>query len=70
MELFKRFEPLLGKKSIQYANGPGGRKRRQVMDRSFSHEAINDYYETFVKVTVCIVLFFLNNFSPNLELLP
>ena len=44
------FEPLIGKKSIQYANGPEGRKRRQLMDRSFSHEAVKDYYEHFVKV--------------------
>ena len=46
------FEPLIGKKSIQYANGPGGRKRRQLMDRSFSHEAVKDYYEHFVAVKV------------------
>ena len=49
-DLFKLFEPLIGKKSIQYANGPEGRKRRQLMDRSFSHEAVKDYYEHFVKV--------------------
>lgn len=41
-DLFKLFEPLIGKKSIQYANGPEGRKRRQLMDRSFSHEAVKD----------------------------
>ena len=46
------FEPLIGKKSIQYANGPGGRKRRQLMDRSFSHEAVKDYYEHFVAVNM------------------
>jgi len=49
-DLFKLFEPLIGKKSIQYANGPEGRKRRQLMDRSFSHEAVKDYCEHFVKV--------------------
>ena len=49
-DLFKLFEPLIGKKSIQYANGPEGRKRRQLMDRSFSHEAVTDYYEHFVRV--------------------
>lgn len=49
-DLFKLFEPLIGKKSIQYANGPEGRKRRQLMDRSFSHEAVKDYYEHFVRV--------------------
>ena len=51
-DLFKLFEPLIGKKSIQYANGPEGRKRRQLMDRSFSHEAVQDYYEHFVKVNI------------------
>ncbi|KAM7450025.1 hypothetical protein ABFA07_002135 [Porites harrisoni] len=49
-DLFKMFEPLIGKQSIQYANGPGGRKRRQLMDRSFSHEAVKDYYEHFVMI--------------------
>lgn len=49
-ELFKLFEPLIGKKSIQYANGPGGRKRRQLMDRSFSHESVKAYYEHFVLI--------------------
>ena len=59
-DLFRLFEPLIGKKSIQYANGPEGRKRRQLMDRSFSHEAVKDYYDHFVKVSynfcfVCIL---------------
>lgn len=49
-ELFKMFEPLIGKKSIQYANGPEGRKRRQMIDRSFSHEAVKDYYEHFAQI--------------------
>lgn len=49
-DLFRLFEPLIGKKSIQYANGPEGRKRRQLMDRSFSHEAVKDYYDHFVKI--------------------
>ena len=44
------FEPLIGRKSIQYANGPEGRKRRQMMDRSFSHESVKEYYEHFVLV--------------------
>ena len=56
-DLFRLFEPLIGKKSIQYANGPEGRKRRQLMDRSFSHEAVKDYYDHFVKVlyNFCLV---------------
>ena len=35
VELFQMFEPLVGKKSIQNLNGPGARKRQQLMDRSF-----------------------------------
>ena len=59
-DLFRLFEPLIGKKSIQYANGLEGRKRRQLMDRSFSHEAVKDYYDHFIKVSynfcfVCIL---------------
>ena len=50
-ELFKLFEPLIGKKSIQYGNGIMGRKRRQMMDRSFSHSAVQDYYVHFVHVS-------------------
>jgi len=46
------FEPLVGKKSIQNLNGPGARKRRQLMDRSFSHEAVKDYYEHFLMVNI------------------
>ena len=59
-ELFKLFEPLIGKKSIQFANGPSGRKRRQVMDRSFSHESVKDYYEYLVQVN-----FILFNYNKN-----
>uniref|UniRef100_A0A1I8FSC8 Cytochrome P450 n=1 Tax=Macrostomum lignano TaxID=282301 RepID=A0A1I8FSC8_9PLAT len=39
-ELFKLFEPLIGPKSIQYANGLDGRTRRNTFDRAFSHEAV------------------------------
>ncbi|EDO42444.1 predicted protein, partial [Nematostella vectensis] len=50
-ELFKLFEPLIGKKSIQYANGVHGRKLRQLFDRGFSHQAVKDYYQSFIEVT-------------------
>ena len=46
------FEPLVGKKSIQNLNGPGAQKKRQLMDRSFSHGAVKDYYEHFVMVNI------------------
>ena len=52
VELFQMFEPLVGKKSIQNLNGPGARKKRQLMDRSFSHGAVKDYYEHFVMVNI------------------
>ncbi|XP_031573133.1 cytochrome P450 20A1-like [Actinia tenebrosa] len=48
-ELFKLFEPLIGKKSIQYKNGPKGRQLRQVTDRSFSHEAVMNYYDCILE---------------------
>jgi hypothetical protein len=48
--LFKLFEPLIGKKSIQYKNGPKARQLRQEMDRSFSHEAVMNYYDCFLEV--------------------
>ncbi|KAK3731833.1 hypothetical protein QZH41_020194 [Actinostola sp. cb2023] len=50
-ELFKLFEPLIGEKSIQYKNGIKGRQFRQVIDRSFSHEAVMDYYGYFREVS-------------------
>lgn len=49
-EQFKFFEPLLGKKSLTYKNGPEARKKRQLVDRSFSHEAVSHYYEHFTQV--------------------
>ena len=49
--LFKLFEPLMGKLSIQYANGPNGRKRRLFYDKSFGHEAVKEYFESFVYVS-------------------
>ncbi|KAK3731832.1 hypothetical protein QZH41_020193 [Actinostola sp. cb2023] len=46
-ELFKLFEPLIGGKSIQFKNGLKARELRQVTDRSFSHDAIMNYYDYF-----------------------
>lgn len=56
-EQFKFFEPLFGKKSLTYKNGPEARKKRQLVDRSFSHEAVKHYYEHFTKVTVTLAVF-------------
>ncbi|KAL9966277.1 hypothetical protein ACROYT_G024326 [Oculina patagonica] len=49
-EQFMFFEPLFGKKSLTYKNGPEARKKRQLVDRSFSHQAVTHYYEHFTKV--------------------
>ncbi|XP_035663707.1 cytochrome P450 20A1-like [Branchiostoma floridae] len=45
--LFKGFEPLIGAKSIQYANGLDGRTRRKLYDPSFGHNAMKYYYSIF-----------------------
>ena len=50
-EQFKFFEPLLGRKSLTYRNGPEARRKRQLVDRSFSHDAVGHYYEHFTKVS-------------------
>ncbi|XP_071803618.1 cytochrome P450 20A1-like [Asterias amurensis] len=46
-ELFALFEPLIGQKSIQYANKADGRKRRNMYDPSFAHTSIGNHYGTF-----------------------
>jgi hypothetical protein len=48
--LFEAFSDLIGNKSIQYANGAEGRKRRHLIDEGFSHKAVAYYYDHFVKV--------------------
>ena len=65
--MFKLFEPLMGKKNIQYATGPEGRKRRQLVDRSFSHEAVRDYYEHFVKVMSVLLERVNSAFEPSCQ---
>lgn len=49
--LFKMFEPLIGPKSIQYANKTDGRTRRSLYDGAFSHETIKSYYQVYQDVT-------------------
>ena len=56
-EQFKFFEPLFGIKSLTYKNGPEARKKRQLVDRSFSHEAVTHYYDHFTKVFVTLAVF-------------
>ena len=55
-EQFKFFEPLFGVKSLTYKNGPEARKKRQLVDRSFSHEAVTHYYDHFTRVFVTVTL--------------
>ena len=50
--LFEAFSDLIGHKSIQFANGAEGRKRRHLMDEGFSHTAVAYYYDDFVKVCI------------------
>lgn len=54
-EQFKFFEPLLGGKSLTYKNGLEARKKRQLVDRSFSHDAVMNYYEQFTQVLFCFL---------------
>ncbi|XP_041367127.1 cytochrome P450 20A1-like [Gigantopelta aegis] len=49
-ELFNIFLPILGEQSIQYANGTVGRKRRQAMDQTFSHDQLSLYYDGLQKI--------------------
>lgn len=54
--IFQSFEKLIGKKSIQYANGDEGRKRKQLIDQGLTHLAVSYYYEHFLKVIVIGVM--------------
>ncbi|XP_033762755.1 cytochrome P450 20A1-like [Pecten maximus] len=49
--LFKMFEPLIGPKSLQFANKSDGRTRRHVYDGAFSHDTIKSYYQTYQDVS-------------------
>ena len=42
----------MGKKSLTYRNGLEARKKRQLVDRSFSHDAVSHYYKHFTQVVV------------------
>ncbi|KAL5007031.1 hypothetical protein ScPMuIL_015837 [Solemya velum] len=50
-ELFSLFEPFIGSKSIQYANGSDGRARRQNYDKAFTKEQIRGYYSTLKEIS-------------------
>lgn len=49
-ELFQLFEPLIGPKSIQYANGTDGRARRDLYDKCLTAGAIRKYFLTFQEI--------------------
>ena len=42
MLLFEFVKPLVGPKSVQYANGPAGREVHRAMAAAFSHQACAD----------------------------
>ncbi|XP_014680332.1 PREDICTED: cytochrome P450 20A1-like, partial [Priapulus caudatus] len=48
--LFKMFEPLVGSKCIQFANGEDGRHRRAVYDQYFTADAVATYFDTLHRV--------------------
>ncbi|XP_053373354.1 cytochrome P450 20A1-like [Mercenaria mercenaria] len=49
-ELFELFEPLIGAKCIQYANGEDGRARRNLYDKCLTHEATHKYFIIFQEI--------------------
>ena len=51
-QLFQLFEPLIGSKSIQYANGDDGRYRRKYLDRCMSFQAMHLYLTEFHQVAL------------------
>nr|XP_054767680.1 cytochrome P450 20A1-like [Lytechinus pictus] len=53
--LFKLFEPLITPDSIQYANGADGRKRRDLTDRCFGFQALQNFIEIFNEITEKLV---------------
>ncbi|XP_052805884.1 cytochrome P450 20A1-like [Mya arenaria] len=50
VEPFRLFEPLIGMKCIQYANGQEGRARRRHYDTVFTHEATKKYFLDFQEI--------------------
>lgn len=68
-EQFKFFEPLLGRKSLTYKNGLEARKKRQLVDRSFSHDAVMNYYEHFTQIAKEMAVKFAT-FAVNQEHIP
>ena len=54
-----------GRKSLTYKNGLEARKKRQLVDRSFSHDAVMNYYEHFTQVLFCFfsLVIFTRNFD-------
>ncbi|KAH3717277.1 cytochrome P450 20A1-like [Dreissena polymorpha] len=54
-EMFDLFMPLLGARSLEYANGDDGKSRRKVYDRVFTHGSIRKYIEPFQEAADDIV---------------
>ncbi|XP_074646233.1 cytochrome P450 20A1-like [Tubulanus polymorphus] len=46
-DMYKAFLPLVGAKSLIYANGTEGRQRRKLYDSCYSHQEVNSLYPLF-----------------------
>ncbi|XP_078321122.1 cytochrome P450 20A1-like [Crassostrea virginica] len=55
VSLFKMFEPLIGEKSIQYANKADGRNRRKLYDPVLSSDYLHHYYTAMQEVSDSLV---------------
>ena len=51
VSLFKMFEPLIGEKSIQYANKADGRNRRKLYDPVLASDYLHHYYTAMQEVS-------------------
>ena len=49
-ELFRMFEPLWGPKSLPYAVGDDGKRRRQHYDKALDHDAVRKYFPKIQQV--------------------
>ncbi|XP_062570148.1 cytochrome P450 20A1-like [Saccostrea cucullata] len=49
--LFELFKPLIGEKSIQYANKAEGRRRRKCYDSVLAHDYLHHYYPAIQEIS-------------------
>ena len=65
--LFEQFEPLIGIKSIQYANWSEGRARRNHYDQALNYEAVKNYYHQMQHVSLNFMFFFITRYWTQKE---